>query len=252
MTSAMDPTPELDATVDESADESLLARAARGDQAAYARLYDRYQGMIYGLAVRITGDAALAQDVAQDALVGVWRNAARYVPEKASARTWIMSIAHHRAIDALRRRRPTTELPDPELPPPASMTVPDVWPEVAGRLDRVAVRTALATLSDVQREAIELAYFGGFTQQEIALRTDTPLGTVKSRVRLGLLALGRALADETASTPGAQPPRETGRGETASAGTMQVSGQAPTQTSWLAAPDRVERTVDLPDEGDAT
>jgi RNA polymerase sigma-70 factor (ECF subfamily) len=183
------------AAIDEPSDESLLERAARGDEAAYARLYDRYQGMIYGLAVRITGDAALAQDVAQDALVGIWRNASRYAADKASARTWIMSIAHHRSIDALRRRRPVSELPDPELPPPASMTVPDVWPEVAGRLDRVAVLAAIGSLSVVQREAIELAYFGGFTQQEIAVRTETPLGTVKSRVRLGLLALGRALAD---------------------------------------------------------
>ena len=184
-----------DAASDESSDEALLALAARGDQAAYSTLYDRYQRMIYGLAVQITGDASLAQDVAQDALVGVWRNASRYMPEKASARTWIMSIAHHRAIDALRRRRPTVELPDSELPPPSTLTTPDVWPAVAGRLDREAVREAIGTLSPPQREAIELAYFSGLTQQEIATRTDTPLGTVKSRVRLGLLALGRALGE---------------------------------------------------------
>ena len=190
-----DPNLVRDVTTDESPDELLLEHAAQGDQAAYARLYDRYQGMIYGLAVRITGDAALAQDVAQDALVGVWRNAARFSPEKASARTWIMSIAHHRSIDALRRRKPTVELPDPEFPPPINLTTPDVWPEVAGRLDRDAVRAAIESLSPPQREAIELAYFGGLTQQEIALQTDTPLGTVKSRVRLGLLALGRTMAD---------------------------------------------------------
>jgi RNA polymerase sigma-70 factor (ECF subfamily) len=195
MNEPADPTLVLDVTSDESSDEVLLERAAQGDQVAYSRLYERYQRMIYGLAVRITGDAALAQDVAQDALVGVWRNASRYAPEKASARTWIMSIAHHRSIDALRRRKPTVELPDAELPPPTTLTSPDVWREVAGRLDRDAVLAAIETLSAPQREAIELAYFSGLTQQEIAVRTDTPLGTVKSRVRLGLMALGRALSE---------------------------------------------------------
>lgn len=213
MNQSRDPAAVRGATADESSDELLLERAATGDQAAYSQLYDRYQRMINGLALRITGDPALAQDVAQDALVGVWRNASRYSPDKASARTWIMSIAHHRAIDAIRRRRPTVDLPDPELPAPSAMTVPDVWPEVAGRLDGVAVRTALATLSDIQRQAIELAYFGGLTQIEIAERTETPLGTVKSRVRLGLLALGRALTDYRETADHAMdPPTASGPG----------------------------------------
>jgi RNA polymerase sigma-70 factor (ECF subfamily) len=100
-----------------------------------------------------------------------------------------MAITHHRAVDAIRRRRPTVELPEPEMPPPAALTMPDIWEEVAGRLDSATIRSAMARLSDVQRQAIELAYFGGLTQQEIAERTSAPLGTVKSRVRLGLLAL---------------------------------------------------------------
>src|SRR4029079_14820573 len=104
-----------------------------------------------------------------------------------------LSIARPRAIDAIRRRRPTTELPDLELPPPVAFTLPDVWAEVASGLDAATVRQAPGVLSDVQREAIELAYFGGLTQQEIADRTGTPLGTVKSRMRLGLLAMRRAL-----------------------------------------------------------
>ena len=148
---------------------------------------------MYGLATRITGDQALAQDVIQDAFVGIWKNAARFSSARASARTWILSITHHRAVDAVRRRRPTVELPDAELPPPTQMTVPDVWGDVAQRLDGDAVRTAMGTLSAVQREAIELAYFGGLTQQEIAARTGAPLGTVKSRVRLGLLQLRASL-----------------------------------------------------------
>lgn len=170
-------------------DEDLLEAVARGAQDAIGQLYDRYQGMMYGLASRITNDAALAQDVVQEAFVGIWRNASRFESGRASARTWMLSIAHHRAIDAVRRRRPVTTLPEPEMPPPAALTRPDIWTEIEGRLDADTVRGALAMLSGVQREAIELAYFGGLTQQEIAERTSTPLGTVKSRVRLGLLAL---------------------------------------------------------------
>ena len=124
---------------------------------------------------------------------GAWRNAPRYERGRGSVKTWLLSIVHHRAVDAVRRRRPTVELPDREDIPPAGLTLPDLWPEVAAGLDRDAVRAALASLSDVQREAIELAYFGGLTQQEIAARTNTPLGTVKSRMRLGLLAMRRTL-----------------------------------------------------------
>ena len=176
----------------EPTDEALLDQAARGESTAIGTLYDRYQGLMYGLANRITRDPALAQDVVQDAFVGIWRNAARYSSSRASARTWILSITHHRAVDAVRRRRPTSEIPDPEIAP-AGLVLPDIWPEVAGRLDAAAVRTALDELSPVQREAIELAYFSGLTQQEIAEKTTTPLGTVKSRVRLGLLQLRRSL-----------------------------------------------------------
>src|SRR5947207_673642 len=119
--------------------------------------------------------------------------AARYVETRGSVKTWLLSIVHHRAVDAVRRRRPTTELPDQELPPPEALTIPDIWPEVAAGLDRAAVQAALGALSAVQREALELAYFAGLTQQEIASRTDTPLGTVKSRMRLGLLTMRRVL-----------------------------------------------------------
>jgi RNA polymerase sigma-70 factor (ECF subfamily) len=176
----------------EPTDEALLDQAAHGESTAIGQLYDRYQGIMYGLATRITRDPALAQDVVQDAFVGIWRNASRYSQSRASARTWILSITHHRAVDAVRRRRPTSEIPDPDVAP-AGLVLPDIWPEVAGRLDAAAVRVALNELSPVQREAIELAYFSGLTQQEIAERTTTPLGTVKSRVRLGLLQLRRSL-----------------------------------------------------------
>ena len=177
----------------DEADRAVLVRLADGELDALEDLYDRYKTMAFSIAYRITNDTTMAEDVVQDAFLGAWRNAARYVEGRGSVKTWLLSIVHHRAIDAIRRRRPTTELPDLELPPPPAFTLPDVWAEVAAGLDADTVREAMGVLSDVQRQAIELAYFGGLTQQEIADRTGTPLGTVKSRMRLGLLAMRRAL-----------------------------------------------------------
>jgi RNA polymerase sigma-70 factor, ECF subfamily len=176
-------------------DEELLGRLASGvDDAALSELYDRYQAQMYGLAMRITNDAALAQDAVQEAFVGVWRNASRYAQARASVRTWMLSITHHRAIDIVRRRRATSPLPEVEDTTEA-LTTPDVWPEVARASDAAAVRDALAGLPGGQRQAIELAYFGGLTQTEIAARESVPLGTVKSRVRLGLVSLRKALEE---------------------------------------------------------
>lgn len=177
----------------EPSDEALLERLAAGaDERALSDLYDRYQAQMYGLALRITKDPALAQDAVQEAFVGVWRNAAKYAAGRSTVRTWMLSIAHHRAIDIVRRRRPTTVLPEIETAD-AALRAPDVWPEVAQALDRQTVAAALTGLPNAQREAIQLAYFEGLTQAEIAERTGTPLGTVKSRVRLGLLAMRREL-----------------------------------------------------------
>jgi len=190
----------------DDADRDVLARVSNGELDALQDLYDRYRTMAYSIALRITADASLAEDVVQDAFLGAWRNAARYVEGRGSVKTWLLSIVHHRAIDAVRRRRPTSELPEAEAPPPPALTLPDIWKEVAGNLDREAIAAALATLSDVQREAIELAYFGGLTQIEIADRTGAPLGTVKSRVRLGLLALRAELTGEAPDSSGADTP----------------------------------------------
>ena len=185
-------------SADELTDEVLLGQVGDGDPDALATLYERYQGVAYGMAMRITNDPALAQDALQDAFVGVWRNAVRYAPERGSVRTWLLAIVHHRAVDVIRRRRPVSELPEGDAPP-AEMVVPDIWGEVSQRLDRQTVLHALTTLPDVQREAIELAYFSGLTQTEIAARTRAPLGTVKSRVRLGLLSLRATLAETGAA-----------------------------------------------------
>lgn len=183
------------ATDQDDADRAALERLAAGDLDALDALYDRYRTMAYSIAYRITNDATLAEDVVQDAFLGAWRNATRYVAGRGSVKTWLLAIVHHRAIDAIRRRRPTTELPEREDVPPPQMRLPDVWGEVAASLDAETVRAALAVLSESQREAIELAYFGGLTQVEIAERTATPLGTVKSRMRLGLLAMRRVIEE---------------------------------------------------------
>ena len=179
-----------DSGLEALSDEVLLARVAEGRQEAVGVLFDRHQRSMYGLALRITGDDATAQDAVQDAFVSIWRNASRFDAQRASGRAWMLAIAHHRAIDTVRRRRPLGELPDAasgNMPP--ALVRPDVWTEVVARLDAATVRRALDRLSSVQREVLELAYFAGLTQQDIAARTRTPLGTVKSRARLGLMAL---------------------------------------------------------------
>src|SRR6186997_3329743 len=204
------PLPLRVATVADDADRAVLARVADGELDALQDLYDRYRTMAYSIALRITADAALAEDVVQDAFLGVWRNAARYIEGRGSVKTWLLSIVHHRAIDAVRRRRLTVELPDREEAPTASLQLPDVWGEVSASLDADTVREALRVLSDVQREAIELAYFGGLTQQEISARTATPLGTVKSRMRLGLLAMRRVLLEAEGLVEGVGDEREAG------------------------------------------
>ncbi len=184
------------ASAADDADRAVLELVANGQLDSLQELYDRYKTMAYSIALRITSDASLAEDVVQDAYMGVWRNAGRYIEGRGSVKTWMLSIVHHRAVDAVRRRRPTTELPEREDVPPPALQLPDIWQDVAAGLDRDEIAAAMATLSDVQREAIEMAYWGGLTQQEISERTGTPLGTVKSRVRLGLLALRRALVGE--------------------------------------------------------
>jgi RNA polymerase sigma-70 factor (ECF subfamily) len=177
-------------------DRATMDRLANGDLGALDLLYDTHGAMAFSIAYRITGDRTAAEDVVQEAFLGAWRNAARYVDARGTVRTWLISIVHHRAIDAVRRRRPTTELPETEAGLPEILTLPDTWAEVEQRLDRERVVAALAAISEVQREAIELAYFGGLTQTEIAERTGVPLGTVKGRLRLGLAGLRAAMLAE--------------------------------------------------------
>ena len=180
------------------AEAELMRQVAVGEIGGLEALYDRYHAMAYALALRITTETGLAEDVVQDSFLGVWRNAGRYAEAKGSVRGWLLAIVRHRAIDAMRRRRAGVALgEESEEALPAALTLPDIWPEVAGRLDAEQVREALTVLPPAQREVIELAYFDGLTQREIADRTGAPLGTVKSRMRLGLVALRRELLDVT-------------------------------------------------------
>lgn len=194
MSESPGPLPLRVATVADDADRAVLERIARGELGALDDLYERYKTMSYSIAYRITNDATLAEDVVQEAFLGAWRNAARYIEGRGSVKTWLLSIVHHRAIDAVRRRRATVELPERDEAPPQALRLPDVWAEVSATLDADEVRAALGALTDVQREAIELGYFGGLTQVEIAEKTGAPLGTVKSRMRLGLLAMRKVLS----------------------------------------------------------
>src|SRR5690348_1894827 len=140
MTETSGPLPLRVATAADDADRAVLTRISSGDLHALDELYDRYKTMAYSIAYRITADATLAEDVVQDAFLGAWRNAARYIEGRGSVKTWLLAIVHHRAIDAIRRRRPTTELPEQEVATPAQFQVPDVWAEVSASLDADTVR----------------------------------------------------------------------------------------------------------------
>lgn len=174
-------------------DEALVALVARSDDGALAALYDRFGRVAYGLALRIVRDRALAEDAVQEAFLTVWRNADRFMPERAKASTWILTFVHRRAVDLVRReeRRRTEPLPETPLEGVAPATDEEAWL----RLRRERVQEALGMLPDQQREAIELAYFGGFTQSELAERLGEPLGTIKSRMFTGLARLRELLAD---------------------------------------------------------
>jgi RNA polymerase sigma factor (sigma-70 family) len=173
-------------------DEALLALVSRSDNAALAELYDRYGRAAYGLAVRILRDPALAEDAVQDAFLGVWRSAGGFRGDRAKPSTWILTLVHRRAVDLVRReeRRRASVL---EAAPQETGEATDE--EAALRAKRRVVQEALRQLPDEQREALELAYYGGFSQSELAERLGQPLGTVKSRMFTGLGRLRDALAD---------------------------------------------------------
>jgi RNA polymerase sigma-70 factor (ECF subfamily) len=174
-------------------DEALVALAARSEQSALAELYDRFGRPAYGLALRILRDEALAEDAVQEAFLALWRTAARFVPERGKASTWILTLVHRRAVDIVRREERRRADALEQSPEPESRIAVDE--EAWLRLQRERVQDALRKLPDQQREAIELAYYGGFTQSELAERLGQPLGTIKSRMFGGLARLRELLGE---------------------------------------------------------
>jgi RNA polymerase sigma-70 factor (ECF subfamily) len=175
-------------------DEALVALVARGDETALAELYDRVGRVAYGLAYRVLRDDRLAEDAVQEAFLAVWRTAARFTAERAKASTWILTLVHRRAVDLVRREeRRRAEPLDDETRDAATTDSAEAAAWLGFERDRV--QAALKLLPDAQREAIELAYYGGFSQSELAERLGQPLGTIKSRMFAGLARLRELLDD---------------------------------------------------------
>lgn len=188
-------------SVRELSDSDLAAGLAAGKQEALAELYDRYGGLAYAVALRIVGDPGRAEDVVQDAFLRLWNSAGQFDAGRGSLRTWLITTVRNRSIDTLRGRgaheRQEREL-NPELK--AAGPTSDPWQEVSLSLERTAIRSAMDSLPPDQRQAVELAYFGGYSHREIAELTGVPLSTVKGRMRLALEKLsaylmGRGLVD---------------------------------------------------------
>jgi RNA polymerase sigma factor (sigma-70 family) len=176
----------------ERSDEELLESIAAGDDSALAALYDRFGRVAYGLAYRVLRDRALAEDAVQEAFLAVWRSADSYRRERAKPGTWILTLVHRRAVDLVRRedRRRAEPLEEP------SETAGDTADEVDLRERRSTVQAALSQLPPDQRQALELAYYGGYTQSELAERLGVPLGTIKSRMFAGLARLQELVPQE--------------------------------------------------------
>jgi RNA polymerase sigma-70 factor (ECF subfamily) len=168
----------------ESAGHTLLRRIAGGDHKALGEVYDLFAGMAYGLALRILRDATEAEDVVQEVFVQAWRQASRYDAGRGSPEAWLCTIARSRALDRLRRRTARREEPSEAAPLPSGAPRTE---------EALAVRTALQGLPEDQRRALELAYYEGLTQSEIARRLGEPLGTIKTRIRTGMIRLRETL-----------------------------------------------------------
>lgn len=172
-----------------TSDLALVTAIRSGDQGAMAALYDRYSSIVYSVALRVLQDTGAAEDVLQEIFMQLWRNPGAFDANRGNMAAWLAVISRHRAIDALRRRRPENNIED---------LVVSIEPDLAGDADRVRtmdkVRGALETMPSTQRSALEMAYFEGLTHVEIADKTGEPLGTIKTRIRAGLLSLRKVLA----------------------------------------------------------
>ena len=167
----------------------LLQRAGRGDQEAFATLYDAVVSRLHGLVLRVVRDPAQAEEVTQEAMVEIWRQSARFDPALGSPLSWLMTIAHRRAVDRVRSAEATSRR-DTSYHLQNQVTEHDSTAEEATQnLEARRVRQALRSLTDTQRGALELAYFGGYTHNEVSTMLGIPLGTAKTRIRDGLIRL---------------------------------------------------------------
>ncbi len=184
------------------ADEELMQLIYRSRADAFEVIYDRHADAAFSLAYRMCAQRALAEDVVQEAFLSLWRSRARYERQRGSVRTWVLGIVHNRAIDALRRRNVRDRGVVVEEGLEERLVAPERTDlEVARREESREIRDALEQLPDEQSRVIELAYFGGMTQNQIASMLDTPVGTVKGRMRLGLAKMRMSLGDPTEVLP---------------------------------------------------
>jgi RNA polymerase sigma-70 factor (ECF subfamily) len=176
--------------------DDLLRRVARGDERAFTQLYEVIVPRVFGLARRVLRDPAQAEEVAQEALVEVWRTAARFDPAKGSATSWVLTITHRRAVDRVRSAQAGADRERRAVAASGETPYDDVVEEVTSSLEQQQVRRCLKGLTELQREAITLAYYDGFTYREVAEKLDTALPTIKTRMRDGLIRLRDCLGVE--------------------------------------------------------
>lgn len=179
--------------VEPRGDVDLMRAVARGDQDAFAALYDRYADRVFGLIRKVLRDPSQSEEVAQEVFVEIWRTARRYDPDKGAVATWFMTLAHRRAVDRVRSEQSSRNHEDRAGASDVQRPFDEVEEQIETRVEHQRVRRALDALTDLQRQAIELAYYGGNTYREVAELLDTPLGTVKTRMRDGLIRLRDAL-----------------------------------------------------------
>ena len=179
-------------------DLELLEQISNRDRDALETLYERYGRRVFALAVRILGDAVSAEEVTQDVFMSVWRRGASYTSKKGKFTTWLFSIAHNRTIDELRKRRRDRSRINDDIDDHLNLESGDISPADAtvAQSEYTKIRTAMENLPEEQKNVVELSYFKGFTQTEIAAKTGQPLGTVKTRMRLALKKLRKALSAE--------------------------------------------------------
>jgi RNA polymerase sigma-70 factor (ECF subfamily) len=174
----------------------LLGRVGRGEEAAFEQTYDQVADLVYGLVRRVVRDPAQSEEVVQEVLVEVWRNASRYEPAKGSAMAWIMTVAHRRAVDRVRAEQAASERHARVARSEQVVAYDEVAEDVEARLDRERVRRCLDTLTELQRQSVALAYYEGYTYREVAELLTVPLGTVKTRMRDGLIRMRDCLGVE--------------------------------------------------------